>query len=130
VYIECLAQAKQTIKGNISGTVARLQHLLPPAIAALLGGILVLKPDAHARDALEDGGKSVLVAFPDRDDALVEAVTLVRVGSDGGNEERPDWVSGGVEVALNRNGEEDSGECVIEFHHSRVEASEAGSMLV
>ena len=77
MYIGCLAQAEQTFERNIGGAVARLQHLLPPAIAALLGGVLVLEPDAHARDALEDSGKSVLVTLSDRNDALVETVALV-----------------------------------------------------
>lgn len=115
-------EAQQAIGRNRNRAATRQQHVVPPALAQQRARILLREPDAHARDALQHRRQRVLVALADGHDALVQAVALVRVCGDGGDEDGPDGVDARVEVALYGQGEDHGGQRVVELHDGGVEA--------
>ena len=118
-------EAQQAPRGDPHRATTRQQHLVPPALPHQRVGILLRKPDAQAGDAPEHRRQRVLVALADGHDALVEAVALVGVCRDGGDEDGPDGVDARVEVALHGQGEDHGGEGVVELHDGGVEARQA-----
>ena len=95
---------------NRNCTTPRTHHLIPPSLPHLTIRILLSKPDAQPTHAPQHRRQRVLIALPYRHDALVHVVASIRVGGDGGDEERPDGVDGCVEGAFDGEGEEEGGE--------------------